>query len=364
MDNSKKAVVIFLVCLIGMAGVAFVMKALKHGGSAMYAQGIKSACSEDNATQHQALESIKKAAEEGDAQAAMFLAQLFAGGMPEGVEPVQPDAFKCLAELVKPDGAEARRYLDMAAGLEGAVETLDPKIAYRYAILYMSAPFASHDEVSEFHAQDVADRLLDTAAKSGSSDFILNLAALCESKGNYAEALKLYEKAAELAPDFKLELKIGDYYLYGRGTDVNPSQATVWYQKAQKSVEAQKELEPEKRQHMLDIVSVRMDIAGRKLDRSGGAPPVTVRYLLAGNGNHYIVKAIGKQGGSPITAGEVIKTEKGIKAVVAKDVKLPENSKRERDGFSSMNEAMIWVLEQWAKASIGENNEYVFRIAD
>ncbi len=364
MENSKKAFIIFLVCLAAMAGIALVLKAVRHGGAALYTQGIKAACSEDEALKQQAIENIKKAAEEGDASAALFLAELYAGGMPQGVEAVEPEAFKCLSEVVKPDGAEARKYLDRAAELDDAMETLDPDTAAKYAVLYSSSPFASNDSASEFKAADVAAKLLQTASKSRNSDFLLKLATLYEKKGEFAAALKLYEKAVAVAPDYVLCLRIGDLYLYGKGTGPDPQAAMQWYQRANELInKAGEQIEPAVKQHFLDVVSVRMDIADSKLKRSGGSAPVTIGYKLAGNGNHYIVMAI-QEGAKAVKAGEVIRTEKDIKAVMAKDVKLLEDMPREKSGFASMNQGMEWVLQQWAATTLGADKYYVFRLAE
>ncbi len=378
MQNNVKGLIIFLVCLAGMAGAAFIMKAVHHdecwfcSSEEFYERGIELACSEDSTKRQKGLSFIEKAASEGYAPAALLLSELYAKGQPKGIPPADsPDSkvLKCLAGDVKPDGATARKYLDQAAELYHAMagdsEKVEPALAYQLAVMYMSPPFSKHDDVSSYKAAEVAKRLLGVAAKGGVVDAMLKLAADADAKGNAAEALKWYSMAAEKKPNQKLCLKLGDLYLYGKGTPVNHKEALKWYKKAQTETEkACKDMPPEKREHMLDIPAVRIEIAKRKMKQAGGGNPITVSYVLEGDAFRYVIKVRQESGKEKklVTVGEVIRTDKGIKAQVAPGIKLAKDAQREKDGFASMNQGMEWVLRQWAAARFGASKQFMFKL--
>ncbi len=379
MQNNVKGLIIFLVCLAGMAGAAFIMKAVYHdecwfcNSEEFYERGIEFACSEDSTKRQKGLSFIEKAASEGYAPAALLLSELYAKGQSKGVLPARhlnhKDILKCLADDVKPDGAVARKYLDQAAELYNAMaedaEKVDPEFAYNLAIMYMSPPFSQHDNVSSYKAADVAKRLLGVAAKGGVVDAMLKLAADADRNGKDAEALKWYSMAAEKKPSQKLCLKLGDLYLYGKGTPVNHKEALKWYTKAQdEAKETCKDMPPEKREHMLDIPAVRIEIVKRKMKQAGGGSPITVSYVLGGDAFRYVIKVReeGAKGKGPVTVGEVIRTDKRIKAQVAPGIKLAKDAPREKDGFASMNQGMEWVLHQWAAAKFGASKQFIFKL--
>ncbi len=378
MQNNVKGLIIFLVCLAGMAGAAFIMKAVHHdecwfcSSEEFYQRGIEFACSEDSTKRQKGLSFIEKAASEGYAPAALLLSELYAKDLPKGILPADsPDskALKCLADTVKPDGAAARKYLDQAAELYNAMaedaEKVDPELAYNLAVMYMSPPFSQHDEVSSYKAADVAKRLLGVAAKGGVVEAMLKLAADADKNGKDAEALKWYSMAAEKKPNQRLCLKLGDLYLYGKGTPVNHKEALKWYKKAQNEAkESCKDMPPEKREHMLDIPEVRIEIVKRKMKQAGGGNPITVKYALSGDAFRYVVK-VREEGAKEkglVTVGEVIRTDKGIKAKIAHSIKLAKDAPREKDGFASMNQGMEWVLHQWAAAKFGTSKQFMFEL--
>jgi len=375
MQNKMKALVIFLVCLSGMAGTAFFMKVLNHEAcwfcstSDYFKRGVEFACSGDEAKRKKALDYLIRAADEGYAPAAMLLSELYAGTLPQDIRPTDADTLQCLSDSVSPDGVQARKYLDQASELYDALaegqERVDPDLAFRFAMMYLSPPFSEHDDVSSYRAADVALKLLNAAAEGGNPDAMLKFAAIEESKGNGDKAVEWYSMAAEKRQDYRLSLRIGDIYLYGKGgVPLDHKKALEWYNKAQaQAQDASKDMGPEEREHLLDTLSVRIDLAGRKIAQGGGKNSVTVNYLLAGNGGHYLVM-VRDEGAEAVTVGEVIRTDKGIRALVAADVQLPEDIEREKEGFESMNQGMEWVLRQWAVSKYGKQGQFIFRLAE
>ncbi len=372
MQNNMKALVIFLVCLAGTAGAAFFMKAVNHdacwfcSASDYFKKGIELACSDDAGKRQRALDFIGKAAEDDYAPAAMLLAELYAGSLPPQVKPEHPEVLQCLSETVTPDGEQARKYLDQASELYDAMaedaERVEPDLAFSLAMMYLSPPFSEHDDISSYKAAEVGRKLLNAAAEGGNVDAMLKLAAIEEGRDRIDEAVKWYSKAAEKSPDYRLSLKLGDIHLYGKGIPVDQKKALEWYKKAKAQAQnASKDMSPEEREHLLDIPAVRIDIATRAIERAGGENPVTVNYVLAGNGVHYVISI--KDQGSLIAAGEVILKEDGIKAVVAPDIKLPEGTPREKDGFESMNQGMEWVIGQWVVSKYGKYRPFNCRLA-
>ena len=372
-NNNMKALVIFLVCLAGTAGVALLVKGVHHEAcwfcstSDYFQKGLALACSDDEAGKQKALKYITTAAEDGYAPADMLFAQLYAGALPEQIEPVFPEATQCLSGSVQPDGAQARKYLDQASELYDAMaedaERVEPDLAFRLAMMYLSPPFSEQDDVSSYKAADVGLKLLKVAAEGGNGDAMQKLAAIEEASGNMEDAVKWYSKVSEKKKDYRLSLKLGDIYLYGKGVAVDHKKAIEWYKKARDEIQEASDMDPQEKRHLLDIPSVRIEIASRQIKRSGGESPVTVNYVLSGNGVHYILKVKDKDVQGLIEAGEVIKTEKGIKAVVAQGIKLPEGAEREKEGFDSMNQGMEWVLGQWVISKYGESRQFNYRLA-
>ncbi len=373
MQKNMKGLVIFLVCLAGTAGVAFFMKATNKDAcwfcstSDYFQKGIALACKDDETGKKKALEYINMAAKDGYAPADLLFAQLYAGTVPEQITPLFPEATQCLSGSVAADGAQARKYLDQASELYDAMaenaERVEPDLAFRLGIMYLSPPFSEHDDVSSYKASDVGKKLLNVAAKGGNVEAMLKLAALEGAADNMEEAVKWYSKASGKKKDYRLSLKIGDIYLYGKGVAKDHEKAVEWYKKAQAQIKETKDLDPREKEHLLDIPSVRIQIASNHIERGGGESPVTVNYVLGGNGVHYNIKVKDKDTEGLIDAGEVIKGEKGIKAVVAKGIKLPEGTEREKDGFESMNQGMEWVLGQWVVSKYGKSRPFNYRLA-
>ncbi len=372
MQNNVKALVIFVVCLAGMAGTAFFIKAVNHKAcwfcstSDYFHRSVEFACSKDEIKRRKALDYLTKAADDGHAPAALLLSELYAGTLPEQVKPEYPEAFQCLSDAIEPDGTQARKYLDRASELFDAVgenaEGVEPDLAFRLAVMYLSPPWSEHDDVSSGRAAEVGLKLLNAAAVGGNIDAMFKLAAMEENRGRIDEAVKWYSRASEKRPDYKLSLRIGDIYLYGKGVAVDNKKAVEWYKKAEAQAQATKDISPEEREHMLDIPAVRIEIAGRKMKRAGGKNPVVVNYILAGNGVHYIVRVRDDKAEGLVTAGEVIRTDDNkIKAVAAPAVRQAEGTSKEKAGFESMNQGMEWVLSQWVISKYGEPREFIYR---
>lgn len=375
MRNNMKVLIIFLACMIVLAVTALLLQGKSHrecwfcSNHNFFERGVEFACSDDEKLRQTALEYIMRSAHEGDVTADMFLAELYADKLPEGIVPVDVDAMNCLKDTVSVDTVKAGEYLDKVSQLyRKDVERggkIDMVRAYDLAEIYLSPSFAGKGDDSAEKAKQNGIEWLKIAAHGGNIEAILKLASAAEQKDRYGAAMQWYIKAAELKPDFKYALRIGDGYLYGKGTDIDYKKALKWYQKAHDQVlEAAKKIKPAEREHLLSILAVRMEIANRKLERAGGKNPVTVDYMLSGNSIHYIINVLdnGPDSKGIVSVGEVKQEEKGIKASISPNVTLPEKSQREKDGFQSMNQGMNWVLRQWAATRHGVSRHFVFRL--
>lgn len=377
MQNNMKVVIIFLACMAVLAVTALLLQGKSHrecwfcNSHNFFERGIEFACSDDEKLRNRAVDYIIRSAGEEDVTADLFLAELYAGQLPEEAVPVDVDAMNCLRDIVPVDAVKAREYLDKVSllyhGEIASGRTIDEARAYSLALMYLSPSFAGKGDAATIQkAKQDSIEWFGIAADAGNIKAALKLASMAEQEERYDAALKWYIKATELKPDFRYSMKVGDFYLYGKGTDIDYKKALEWYQKAHDQVlealkGAKKSVELE---HFLAIISVRMEIANRKMGRGGGENPVTVEYLLKGNGVHYVINVENNDPGSSgfVTVGEVRRDEKGIRASISPGVILPDKSPREKDGFESMNHGMKWVLQQWAASRYGASRHFVFRL--
>ncbi len=370
MQNSNRWMIIILLVLGTVAAAALFIKNAGYKEcwfcteKGRFERGLEFACSDNPELRQLGLQYISQAAENGMAQADIVLAFAYAGAEDEGSLAAPPEA-ACLRETVSANSTLAFKYLLKASDLlkaqgKGAVPA---EVAMKLVRMFSSPVFSLTDAQK---AASEAKNWLVAAADAGSSEAAARLAEHASKEGAYTEALHWYQEAVRRKPHPDICLEIGDFYLYGKGVPVDYNKALEWYKKAcdiAGSPEAG--LDSEQQQHMLTVCSVRQDIAKRKLERSGNKNPVEIKYALKGNAQKYLVLAEDTSGESPefVMVGEA-KADSGgnITAAVAPGIDLPEGIARQKDGFSSMNQAMEWLLGQWGAARYGKGAEFTYRL--
>ncbi len=370
MQNSNRWMIITLLVLGTVAVVALLIKNAGHKEcwfcteQGRFERGLEFACSDDQELRKQALQYLSQAAESGIAEADIILAFAYSGAENAEALPVPPEA-ACLAGAISTNSTRAFDYLTKASDIlkaEGK-DAVSADLAMELVHMFSSPAFAKTDAGK---AASEARFWLVAAADAGSVDATLNLASDAERNGAYTDALHWYQEAARLKPYPDFYLRIGDFYLYGMGTPVDYNKALEWYRKACDLASSPDiALGSEQQKHILTVCSVRQDIAKRKLARSGSKNPVEIKYALKGNAQKYMVMAEDSTGESPefVRVGEAMVDSNGnISAEIAPEIELPEGIARKKDGFSSMNQAMEWLLGQWGAARYGKGLKFIYRL--
>ncbi len=321
-----------------------------------FQRGLEYACQKDRDYRLTALNFLEKAAEKGDFDARLILAELYLQKFPQGYVQTFPEQEACLDQEVTPDRKTAMSYFQQVIKDIEAGKDVPPALYFNIYLLYAS------DILPGGHSAEAAQGWLQRAADSGNGAAVVLLAKAADARGNYEQARKWLEKAWNSHADWKSALTLGDYYFYGRGTDVNYQKAEQWYERALEAAQklSAKQRPGEDRAEIEDACRIRLDIVRQRLAAEKGLKRETLKYRLEGRLNENIVYVEGGSGKLE-PAGKVIRKDGKIIAALNDKIKYavqPDTMKKE--GFSSMLEGVKWVLNTYAHHASKENNAKEF----
>lgn len=312
-------------------------------------RGVEFACSEYPAYKSNSIKFIKQAAEQGNVEAAFFLAELYLGDL-NGTEIV------CLRELAPVSQEKAVNEFKVLESLLEKEAAPPASICARLGLLYYNGTIDSESPVKS------AIKWFLKAAKMGNPFAMEALANIYDSKDEYQKALEWYTKASEDKIRTKSALAVGDYYFYGKGVDIDYQKARSWYVRALNMIKAiSSELSEDKRKKAYDPAAVRIEITDRKISEAGGETPLVISYRLEGGSAIYQVYSHEKP---EMKIGKVEDINGTITATVDEAVALNPDVTRSKSGFSFMNQGLEWLLNTFSAGKHGENRLYIFKVIE
>ncbi len=304
-----------------------------------FKRGLKYSCSKDKDHRLTALRFIKKAAEKGEFQAELLLAELYLQKFPNGYVPVFQKQIDCLSREAGPDKALATAYYEKVIKKIEKQKTVPPNLFFNIYLLYSQGILPAEKPA------EVQQKWLAKAAEAGSHSAMILLAEAAEARGDFTLAKKWFEAAAQDPADWESALKVGDYYFYGKGVPVDYVQAEKWYQKALKAVQKlASTLESDHEKTGIKVApKVRLDILRKRLstqkENASG-----LEYRLEGTVREFLVYVKGPSKKFDL-AGKVINKDGKITAQMNSKLKYASPPEAmEKTGFSSMVDGVKWVL--------------------
>ena len=305
-----------------------------------FQRGLEYSCNKDKDYQLTALRFIKRAAERGELEAGLLLAELYLRKFPTGYAPVFQKQTACLARVAAPDKKTAVTYFEQVAEGLGKRKAVPADLLLNLYFLY------SQGILPAGKPEEAAQRWLLKAAEAGSHSGMVFLAKAANARGDSALAKKWFETASKDPADWESPLMVGDYYFYGKGVPVDYVQAEKWYQKAcQAAGEFTSSLEPGQEKTEIEAAPrVRLDILRRRLAAEKGGRASRLEYRLEGRVKEYLVYVKALSGQFELAGRVVNKNGKIIASMNGKLKYASPPPAMEKDGFNSMVEGMKWVL--------------------
>jgi len=285
---------------------------------------------------------IQDSFEQGNFEAALYLAEAFYGDLPAEYTVPSEKSRKVIAERLGADRKRSRLYFMEAFKRYDEEQIQDAAQEVNFAALFDAEGIDGND------LQKVK-MWLGRAAHSGSSDAAYRLAMFAEKKEDYNDAIKWLNLAGEDCGDLRIAMMAGGYYLNGKGTLPDYRKALDWYRVATNIARREAKLDPEGSTDKVDAAEIRAEITLFRLRRQHGKDPVDITYKLTGSPQHITVYIAG----SPVLpVGTVVK---GAGKIVA-DVSLPPVNEETplHMEVAAMDEGIAWLLDQYGRLTFGE----------
>ncbi len=342
-----------LILILALAAVLMVTGLVyKHAGYKIcpacsareyFERGLTYACNKDKDHRVTAIRFIKKAAEKGEFQAKLLLAELYLQEFPEGFVPVFKKQVACLASMVAPDRKRAVAYFSQVIkGLEKQ-KLVSSDLFFNIYLLYSNSILPSDKPVQ------AAQKWLLKAAEAGKHSAMVLLAKKADAQGDFALARKWFENASKDPTDWESALKMGDYYFYGKGVAVDYGQAEKWYQKAFESAQrlaATLESEQEKARTVM-ASKVRIDVLKKRLAEKNSKKG-QIEYKLEGGVKEYKVFVKGPSKEFEL-AGQVVNKDGKIIAIMNEKLKFASKPEVMKNAdLRSMVDGVKWVVKTYA----------------
>jgi hypothetical protein len=304
-----------------------------------FTKAMENACSDRADHRQAALDFIGKAADQGLARAEFFLAELYSESLPQGYVALDADRVDCMRQDVAADSGKAVSFFTAAAKTLARNEKSDPAMAAELGLLYLAGVLQAEDPVAE------AIAWYEKAAEAGDHGAMRVLARLENDRGEYVRAAQWLTRAAEDTSDAASLLMLGDYAQYGKGRPVDLQEAEKMYARGLERARSGKD------EGLQNTLAARLDLVRRRIADSGGSgPPQVLKYHLDG-GVHHVVVFVDEQ--PQASVGEVINRDGSISAVIKANEEIGVQDQA-REGFSSMNEGVFWILETYGRAARGD----------
>ncbi len=308
-----------------------------------FIRGSEYVCEERKSHRQTGLSFLRSSAEMGHIPAESALAELYCNSLPAEYLATAPEQKICLQRDVAANQQTGLSYFkSILKAVKNGKET-DTKTLNNLSLLYADG-FIRTDARG-----DNPEWLYEQAAASGSFQAMSTLAKLYHTNERYQEALQWFIQASESPTDFQSPLMVGDYYMYGKGSQIDYQKARNWYSKTfTRAKKARTGEEGTVRRQIKKLSIARLEMVERKLaEAQDNRQQVAIRYSLKGGVKHFIIFAADHPGES---IGEVINNNGAIYAAMNENLGFADLAPESRqDNFSSMNEGMRWVLEVFAQ---------------
>ncbi len=309
-----------------------------------YNRAIQYACSDRPKYRQTALDFLDQAARQDHLQALLLLAELSMGKLPKSYHPTDAQQLTCLQRDVTPDRDRGISYFQRVIDILEEQPDGNPDLVSNIGQLYLHSIMPASDP------KDQAKKWFARAAAEGNYPAMVQLARLADSEGDYAEAMKWFQQAANNSQDVASPLMVGDYYLYGKGVPVNYQEAEAWYRKALEAAQrVSGSMNKAEKSELMAAPRIRLDLVARRLAGQEQRQRVVITYRLEGTVKDYSI-FVAEHPDQPV--GTVVNRDKVITARMNKEIKFvtpPEEM--EKSGFGSMIEGMHWVLATYAAHS-------------
>ena len=319
-----------------------------------YQRGKEFVTHADDELQHTGVDFIRLAADHGDVEAQLLLAESHAPSLPQGYVSTTPIAQEMLTPLVIRSRAIAKTLLSEAYNRLYAASNLSADQLYNMALL-VEAGLIDRDNPGE-----ATHDLLIQAAEAGNYPAMSRLGNDYHQKSEYALAKKWLRRAAEAGRDPQPALTLGDYFYYGKSESVNYEKAMHWYRLAlqtQRTLSARDS--EQQRLAAEDIPMARIDMAMRQLQKTRMQAPLTLTYHLSGDAKNYQIFVSDHPEG-PI--GEVTTIAQEVVATMDNSITLALSIPVRKKTFKSSNERLNWVLQSYARSRYGSYSRFDFKL--
>jgi len=303
-----------------------------------FARGEAFACKDNGDLQKLGLRHLTTAAQAGQRDALLFLAELYAGELPQGYVPFFPKQTACLKESFGDQPEKSKEYFKQ---IEALPDT-NSKIDFDLGLLYQTG------QLSNGNGEKAAKKWFEKAAAQGDYPAMLELAMIDHRQRDYSAASQWFNKAFEVGRSAFAALMLGDYYYYGKGVKTDIGQAISWYKKAGESHEAG--FIPSGAHipaQLQQAARTRLKIAQDRLQRQTDTSQVKIRYRVKGTPEEYLVYLEDNQ-----LLGTVRKQDKSIQATLQPGLypeTIPANTT-----VSSLNDGINWILHEYAAVKYGQ----------
>lgn len=310
-------------------------------------RGLEFACSDDPDYRDNSLKFIETASDQGNVEAAFFLAELALGE-------ANGTAINCLRHKVPVNKELAVSNFKKLEKLLDPMDSPPALTCARLGTLYLDGKIPSDSPEKN------AEKWFLKAAENGNFYAMQALGKIYDARDDYISALKWFERAADDKNNFESAVISGDYFFYGKGVDPDWLQALSWYKRALNMGKVIYAALPEdKRKEALDPAAARIETVNEKIKASGGEPPLVIHYRLDGGSSLYRVFA---ESDPEVMIGEVTDNHGRISATLAPSVSDNGENGTKKDGLKFMNQGLKWLLDTFAKARYGENRLFIYRI--
>jgi len=302
-----------------------------------FSRGSEYACKENGDLQELGLRHLNSAAQAGQKDAILFLAELYAGDLPNGYVPFFPEKIACLKERF---GNQPEKAAEFFQQIENLPET-NSKMDFNLGILYQAG------RLGKDQGGHSAIKWFQKAADQGDYPAMLELAMLDHQQRHYVEARQWFTKSFEIGRSAFAALMLGDYFYYGKGVKSDAAQAAQWYKSA---TDSNAGFVPDYANIPKDIknaAQTRLAIAQQRLKQGTSTTQIKILYRIKGTPTTYRVYLEDNQ-----LLGTVVKHEKSIEAILQPGLypeTIPPNTT-----VSSLNDGIQLILEEYAGVKYGQ----------
>lgn len=356
MQNTGKIITFGSIGILAVGAFLFSMWSYKIcwncSGDDYFMRGSEYVCEEKKSYRQTGLDFLRKSAERGHIQAELTLAELYCNVLPDGYTKSASEQKSCLQQDVTANQEKGLAYFKSVLEAVNNGKDTDIITLNNLALLYTKG-FIRTDAQG-----DNTEWLYEKAAAIGSFQAMSLLGNLYHENRQYEKALQYFIQASENSTDFQSPLRVGDYYLYGKGTTVDYQKAHNWYSKALTRTKKSTTDKGKDRRQVKKISRARLDMVEHKLeDPDNNRQEIPIHYSLEGGVKHFIIFAAAH---SEESIGEVLNDNGNIYATINENPGFSDLLLESRqDNFSSMNEGLQWVLNSFAK-NIHQNSTEIF----